>query len=709
MRIYNSVLTAAWIQADRDATHVCPVASADHFDIDHDGAGLKCVAESVTVIAEYAADAAVTDYAEGITLSTGSGRGTWTLTTGGGFFSDATADDGLATYVYDASAGGDATFSLSYPEGASPLNLTVFETAAPTIRDDDAEGGLPLDPSGFTLTLTRAALPLPPPDPIGLGLLNFTAGDPFTVHVAAYGQTDTDPVCGVIEAYAGSKTLDAWVSFDNPSSGTVAPTLNGATVGLTESGATTHNITFISGQASLMADYLDVGQIRLNLSDSGTAAPIRGATNNVVSSPARVVVQPVPGNPGTTTATGPGFIAAGAPFPVTVRVENRVGNLTPNYGNESPAEGVILRSVLVNPITGLNGTGDDGTIGNGTAFTGAGGVFSGTTFYWDEVGTMRLQAGVADTAYLSTTDVTGPPSPPVGRFYPFEFRHVSSEVIDACGFTYAAQNALTVRYRLEARNLQGSRTSNYDEARVAGGTGNLVLHAENADAGTYLGGRLSGITDEWRLGLYDIDTSLATFGRGGTPDGPFSSLQLGVSVTGVLDGQVIADRDQNALTTCACVLAGDCTSKTLGAPADLRYGRMRVDESYGPENQALDISLRAEVWDGTRFVTNTDDSYSSYASGLVSLGNYTGGLPAVTATSPVVSTDLVAGRNPLLSPLRLSAPGTANTGSVDVTLSVPAWLRFDWNGLGDEDPVGTATYGRFHGHDRIVYWREVVD
>ena len=107
-------------------------------------------------------------------------------------------------------------------------------------------------------------------------------------------------------------------------------------------------------------------------------------------------------------------------------------------------------------------------------------------------------------------------------------------------------------------------------------------------------------------------------------------------------------------------------------------------------------------------MTNTDDSCSCYASGLVSLGNYTGGLPAVTATSPVVSTDLVAGRNPLLRHLRLWAPGAGNTGSVDGTLSVPAWLRFDWNGLGDEDPCGTATYGRFRRHDRIVYWREVV-
>jgi MSHA biogenesis protein MshQ len=43
---------------------------------------------------------------------------------------------------------------------------------------------------------------------------------------------------------------------------------------------------------------------------------------------------------------------------------------------------------------------------------------------------------------------------------------------------------------------------------------------------------------------------------------------------------------------------------------------------------------------------------------------------------------------------------------VDVTLDVPSWLEFDWNGSGAEDPMGTATFGRHRGHDRIIYWSE---
>jgi hypothetical protein len=55
------------------------------------------------------------------------------------------------------------------------------------------------------------------------------------------------------------------------------------------------------------------------------------------------------------------------------------------------------------------------------------------------------------------------------------------------------------------------------------------------------------------------------------------------------------------------------------------------------------------------------------------------------------------------APVTLAPPGFGNDGTVDVTLDVPAWLEFDWQGTGLEDPVGTAAFGRFRGHDRVIY------
>jgi len=59
--------------------------------------------------------------------------------------------------------------------------------------------------------------------------------------------------------------------------------------------------------------------------------------------------------------------------------------------------------------------------------------------------------------------------------------------------------------------------------------------------------------------------------------------------------------------------------------------------------------------------------------------------------------------------LRLAAPGPGNTGSVLIDATVPSWLRYDWDAgaLGDENPVGQATFGIFGGESRQIYTREI--
>jgi MSHA biogenesis protein MshQ len=44
-----------------------------------------------------------------------------------------------------------------------------------------------------------------------------------------------------------------------------------------------------------------------------------------------------------------------------------------------------------------------------------------------------------------------------------------------------------------------------------------------------------------------------------------------------------------------------------------------------------------------------------------------------------------------------------------VSYNSPAWLEYDWSGGGDEDPKGTASFGHFRGHDRVIYWREILN
>jgi hypothetical protein len=58
--------------------------------------------------------------------------------------------------------------------------------------------------------------------------------------------------------------------------------------------------------------------------------------------------------------------------------------------------------------------------------------------------------------------------------------------------------------------------------------------------------------------------------------------------------------------------------------------------------------------------------------------------------------------------LYLQKPGSGNNGSVDVSadLGTLPWLRFDWTGAGNADPVGRASFGLYRGSPRHIYLRE---
>lgn len=64
---------------------------------------------------------------------------------------------------------------------------------------------------------------------------------------------------------------------------------------------------------------------------------------------------------------------------------------------------------------------------------------------------------------------------------------------------------------------------------------------------------------------------------------------------------------------------------------------------------------------------------------------------------------------------RRCRPGAGNTGNfkVDIDLTNYPWLLFDWNLDGDYSndtalPSAQFSFGSYRGHDRIIYWREVL-
>jgi len=688
------------------------------FLIGHAGYGINCRTEPITVSALDGFNGLVGTYSGVVTLTTQSGRGIWSLVAGSGTLVDSTPDDGLASYQFVPADGGQATFGLSYRAGATPIDVDAYQADDATIRDDDSEGPLAFGANGFTVTPT--VLSNPPPNPIVSSVPTQTAGTGFEIYLTAYGQTPTDAECGVIETYTGAHTLLFWMDHLNPTPGVLNATVNGTGVGPTEAGALGQSLTFTSGQAIVTAKYKDVGQMRLQMKDpAGLPSVVRGATNAFVVKPAGLVVSRVETlsgavNPGASTATGAAFVAAGSVFRVEVESRDSEGSVTPSYGTESAPEGIRLSSSsLMIPVGGRNGSAGDGSLAGATGFalTATPGRLRNDTVSFDEMGVVRLVAAVADGDYLGVGPVSSVVSSDVGRFFPARFELIAgSAITPTCGaFSYMDQPSLGVSYRIEALNAAGQRTWNYDGTLLgANAVATVSVVAEDADSGIDLGVRLSGITNAWTLGAVPINVANARFARAASPDGPFEGLSFGVRVIDPLGDSQLANANMNATTVGDCVLAGNCTSVSIGGTARMRYGRIMVKPSFGPETQELVVPVEAQYFSTGLFRLNGDDNCSSYSAAQASLSGFTGSLNLgeTVVGGPALTTLLSGGSSSNAAPLLLTAPGVGNDGSVDVSLDVPAWLEFDWVGTGATNPVGTAQFGRYRGNDRIIFWRE---
>jgi hypothetical protein len=709
------------------------ICGADHFTISHDGFGINCLVETLGVTARDSLGNVLTSYDQQITLDTQTGTGTWSLISGSGSFSDATSGDGLATYSFDPADLGSVVLGLSYEQGPATLDADVYETASPLVRDDDTEGALTFGPSGFTVT--ASALSNPPPSPIVDPIGTQIAGTDFALHLAAYGQTPDDPICGVIEAYAGAKALKFWSTYVDPGSGTRQVTIDGSGIATSEPAAAAQAVNFVSGQGVVLAKYKDVGRILIGLKDDAPPEPIggiAGAAGPFVVKPADLLITAIERpdtspNPGTSVPTDPDFfVTAGGPFQVTVEARDAEGDLTPSFGNETAAEGILLTaSTLVAPAGGRNGSADDGAILNGTAFTpdGPAGRFSGTTFAWDEVGAMRLTASIADGDYLGAGDVTGTESGVVGRFIPDYFDVLPNAPAFRAGcvagaFTYLEQPfdfavGSEPVLSVTARALGGTTTRNYTGAWWRITNASLTGRSYTSLSGTLNPGGLPAPALDPAIVDLANGTGTLTFSTGAglyfdrpAVVAPFDAeISLTINVVD-LDGAAYGANPARFGTAAP----GGGISFVGGK--SMRFGRLALSNAHDSELVALAMPFVAEYWNGTGFVQNIADSCSAVPAAELSLAPTP---PALVTVPTVGNVPLVLGD----AGLSLSAPGAGNTGFVDVEadLSVTTgagvpWLRYDWpydgsDGLFDDNPIGRATFGIFPGDAPVVFMREV--
>lgn len=574
----------------------------------------------------------------------------------------------------------------------------------------------------------------------------------------------TDQVTGAcVPQLSGNRTARIAFSCINPTSCVSSEqlTLNGLAAKPNNAGATiTYNTVTLNFNASGIANipfrYTDVGQVQLHAQVDSPGAVNDPAVTLVGSSSPFIVkpytlrvtnavqaVAPFRSNPGS-TSSGAGFIPAGEKFNATVQSFNSAGLITPNFGNETAlSERNKIQLQMGCPErddendaacttrrpeypTGANvgvltvgvDLNSDGVIDPPSAVS-AGGVLPVS---WNEAGSFRLEAGLSNTGYLGTGTVAKvTPSAIIGRFYPDRFNLASSSVTNSCGsFSYMGQS-LTLNYLIQALGTAGNVLTNYGPAY--GPMPTITYVTENADAGVNLGRFSDGITTTWSGGALTVNSSVATFGRStpnGVPDGPFSALQVGLQLADTFDSRNLQNLDMNASAAGVCT-GSSCTAKRLGSALNMRYGRLRLDNAYGPETAALPVNFASEYWAGSNFVPNSSDSCTKIlrsaiqypAGNILTPANLTVQLSGGTTTgvySSITATEVnfASGNAGHL----FSAPTGNATGSflVRVDLTSYPWLRFDWNQDGVYSdtalPAAQFSFGSYRGHDRIIYWRE---
>lgn len=341
----------------------------------------------------------------------------------------------------------------------------------------------------------------------------------------------------------------------------------------------------------------------------------------------------------------------------------------------------------------------------------------------------------------------------------------------ASPFTYMGED-FGLNMVIEAKNALGDTTVNYRDDFA-----NLTSFAEldiraivdevgNPDIDLGASGRLinSNIAaPAWVAGSLSISGDMnISRPAGGAEEAPQTAVQIafGPIDDNNDDGLGVGAGDDILLDIVDVDLddgitePGDNAFKLIGTH-EFRYGRLLIDNAYGPETEALGIPLRLEYYDGSNFVVNTDDSCTAfvYDIGVPALSyiltSYEaplldgdtlieeGELSDVTVTVFEGQTNRVADgdnddTNDPDRPFITSAPLLEHTGRVMVEfdlsdllgVSLPTrldFLRYDWRGdpgeIDDYDetpdgnyndgPRGVVEFGNYRGHDRVLNWLEI--
>jgi len=497
-----------------------------------------------------------------------------------------------------------------------------------------------------------------------------------------------------------------------------------------------------AGESTFTLNYADAGSISL-LADANVVvldaagasvgtANVQGGSNAFLVKPAGLCVQVTESGNGCASgnASCSVFKAAGTVFNLEVSGRAWVSNSETDteYCNNAITKnfvhsGIALSSNLVAPSSGANAA-----LSVAATATDATGTVS-QPINVNEVGVFTFTA--TPPAYFAEA-ITASTSANVGRFVPAYFELAGGSVTAAntstASFTYLGQ-AVLLNYSLTAKSAltPTTTTENYEgsfaKLNLDNVSNNLAGVSAAASAQDVAYGMVQstslasynarvvatgpGAATAWNDGVINVIGLPLTVQRGSSLEGPIANIDVGVLV---MDSDSVTFPLLNLNTS---GFGGSDTLTLAPLPGNLYYGRAFIPPAYGPEipaGSSLDMPFFVQYFNGARFVTNTDDSSSAYNLWTASCADadVNDGLLCNEASVSMPGANFMGGKNDPISPMTIARPGLNNTGSLNITVAVDDWLRFDWDNTssGDENPVSLVTFGTYRGNDRIIYWGE---
>lgn len=723
VRLYNYEGGLALVQRDKDQGGTACLA---HYAISHAGTARACDVVPITITAHDSSHNSLLmpNNTTTIQLSTSTGKGDWSLLNGYGVLNNGTADDGIATYLFNGEY--QAIFGLAHTTSG---NVNINVTDGQTAESED-----PL----LTLTSCSAVAKFNACHNYASGNCSTAAGRLYTRLAGAAFATDVVSLnsSGVLDNTFTGKAVVSLIARAATGAVDAANCFTPDFTQTLDNAAT----SFVAGKLTVNGTVVNAyPDARIKVVCDATNCPPSGiaacSADNFAIRPLSIALSSTTANAdstGTSTSATP-VIQAGTSFGLTATASAGY-NGTPKL---DAAQAVAHAGAVSN-----------GTVaGNFGAAAVATGVATGAAFTYSEVGYFNLGAGgvyddtftAVDPATDCTNDFSNIPvgnkygckfgntaaTSYFGRFVPDHFALNTGSFIDradintgaaettcASSFTYMGEDFKTT-FTLVAQNAASATTQNYTGGHAKFGLTTWSNFVFSASGGT-LAAASTAPSGAWSstAGSYGTAAVTAThvITRPATPAAALTGFSLSAKPSYADDTATIA------LAASTVVHSGT---------SEQRFGRLWLGNAYGSDKIDLVMPFEAQYWNGSAFLVNTNDNCTGVAggaSGNVALGNKQGGLSAYTG--PIAGGTASSGAGGIT----LTKPASAAAGSVDVLVNLGSggsptncsglsggssaalsFLSGKWCGSNyDRDPTARATFGVYGSSTRkgTIYRRE---